>query len=152
MQKQSPMIRNSATSSGGGFFTTHLPRPHKPINEAGAVKIVDVRDFNLICGIAESCESRFSTTYCGYLIFVVAGLIALAVRSCLKDSSGCFFLHFQKQFMFPFLSNYSDIRAGRHNRKGQFLKLEQLLCIWVSIWNRWKHSFQPIDPAHCSLT
>ena len=26
--------------------------------------IVDVRDFNLICGLAESSESGFSTTYC----------------------------------------------------------------------------------------
>lgn len=61
------MIRNSATSSGGGFFCYHLPLPHKPVNEAGAVKIVDVRDFNLICGLAESGKSGFSTTYCGYL-------------------------------------------------------------------------------------
>ena len=30
--------------------------------------IVDVRDFNLICGLAESSESGFSTTYCGYPI------------------------------------------------------------------------------------
>lgn len=32
--------------------------------------IVDVRDFNLICGLAESSESGFSTTYCGYPKFV----------------------------------------------------------------------------------
>ena len=32
--------------------------------------IVDVRDFNLICGFAESSESGFSTTYCGYPKFV----------------------------------------------------------------------------------
>ena len=38
-----------------------------PIYEAGAVKIADVRNFNLICGLVESGKSGFSTTYCGYL-------------------------------------------------------------------------------------
>ena len=97
MQKQSPMIHNSTTSFWRWFFPaippfnfatartrptrrsigdrsveigTPPPRPHKPVNEAGTVMIVDVRDFNLICGLAESSESGFSTTYCGYPKFV----------------------------------------------------------------------------------
>ena len=49
------------------FFCSHLPLLHKPVNEAGAVKIVDGRDFKLICGLVESGKSGFSTTYCGYL-------------------------------------------------------------------------------------
>ena len=91
------MIHNSTTSFGRWFFPAippfnfatartrptrrsigdssveicpHLPRPHRPVNEAGTVMIVDVRDFNLICGFAESSESGFSSTYCGYPKFV----------------------------------------------------------------------------------